>query len=236
MREISLVSLMSLLLTVCCLAAPPTLRLPDTVDVPLFAFGELKADGDFEFIKWKLPKGLRFRGADGRELLFAGPPGVYVFEAVASNKEGITDFVSARVVIGDGKPTPGPAPTPDIKPDNPPTPPKDIPLPGGGLRVLIIYESKDLSTYPATQLSVMHGKTVRDWLDQNCVAGAGNRREWNIWDADQDATAMGKIWVDAMKRKRDSLPWLIASNGRQAIEIPLPKTPQEFLEKVGALK
>lgn len=236
MRRTALVSLVSLLLTVVCLAAPPTLRLPEEVQVPLYAFGELKAEGDYEFIRWKLPKGLKFRSTEGKELLFTGPPGTYEFWAWAGSKEGLTDLAVARVTVGDGKPAPGPDVKPDPKPDEPPDPPKDIPLPGDGLRVLILYESKDLSTYPATQLSVMNGKTVRDWLDANCAAGAGNRREWNIWDADQDASAMGKIWVDAMARKRDSLPWLIASNGRQAVEIPLPKTPAEFIEKVKVLK
>lgn len=235
MRGTTLAALAAVVMSAVCLAAPPTLKLPDEIHVPIYAFGKLKADGEFKHIAWKTPRGLKVERLGERELLFTGPPGSYLFEAVASNEEGITGFERASVVIGDGQPTPQPDPKPDIKPT--PPQPKDIPFPGvTGLHVLIVIETADRSKYDPGQLNVMDGRQVREWLDANCAAITSTRKAWNIWDKDVDARSFGQAWDDALKRKRDSLPWLIASNGTKAIEIPLPKTPQEFIEKVGALK
>lgn len=234
MRAKTLALVAAVAMSAVCLAAPPTLKLPDEIHVPIYAFGEVKAEGEFEFIKWKLPRGLKVRGGESRELIFTGPPGSYEIWAWASNKDGLTDLAVSRVTVGDGQPTPEPGPTP--KP-TPPQPPKDIPFPGvNGLHVLIVYESADLSKYSSGIQSVMFGKRTREWMDANCVTLSSGRRAWNIWDKDVDASGMGAGWVDALKRKRDSLPWLIASNGKTAIEIPLPTTEAEFIEKVGALK
>lgn len=235
MRAKTLAALAAVAMSAVCLAAPPTLKLPEEIHVPIYAFGKLKADGEFKYLAWKTPRGLKVERLGERELLFTGPPGSYLFEAVASNDEGITGFERASVVIGDGQPTPQPDPKPDIKPT--PPQPKDIPFPGvSGLHVLIIYESGDLSKYSSGIQSVMFGKKTREWMDANCTMLAGGRKAWNIWDKDVDASGMGQGWVDALKRRRDSLPWLIASNGKTAIEIPLPTTESEFIEKVGVAK
>ena len=238
MRGTTLALVAAVVFSAGCFAAPPTLSWPDEVHGPVYAFGKLKADGEFKYLAWKTPRGLKVERLGERELLFTGPPGSYLFEAVASNDEGITGFERSSVVIGDGQPTPDikPDPKPDIKPA-PPAPPKDIPFPGvSGLHVLIVLETADRSKYDPGQLNVMDGRQVREWLDANCAALTSTRKAWNIWDKDVDARSFGQAWDDALKRKRDSLPWLIASNGTKAIEIPLPKTPQEFIEKVGAVK
>ena len=144
---------------------------------------------------------------------------------------------------------PCPDPKVDPKVDPVPDPKTDAPIPVPGFRVLIVYESGDASKMPPQQQNILYGKTVRDFLQANCVVGPdGKTKEFRIFD--QDILGDSKVWQDAMKRTRDkaaawqpktdengkvvgpasALPWLIISNpGKGGYEGPLPATPDEFL-------
>ena len=123
----------------------------------------------------------------------------------------------------------GSGPTPP-DPPNPPVPPNpDLPFPGAGVRALIIYESADLTRMPAAQQAVIYGKTARDALNAKCVLGKdGKTRDWRMWDKDADPSAEGEMWIKAMRRPRQSVPWIIISNGSTAFEGPLPATVADF--------
>jgi hypothetical protein len=126
------------------------------------------------------------------------------------------------VKVGAG-PTPGPDP-----PTPGPDPPSPAPIPEPGFRVLIIYESADL--LPQGQQVILFGREVRDYLNRVCVAESTGTKAFRIFDQHVDATGELKTWKDAMARKRDSVPWIVVSNGTTGFEGPLPKTAQEFLE------
>lgn len=205
--------------TAISLAGPPTLKVPEEVPVPLYAFGQIRATGEFEFIKWKLPKPLKFTTAEGPELLFTGPPGTYEVLVWASNKEGITDLATVRITIGDGKVDPTPKPNVDPTPK----PNVDPPFDGQGFRVLIIAETGDRTKMSPAQTAIIYSKTIRDYLNQKCVLGPDKiTKEWRIYDPDTDVTGDGEVWRKAMKRKRDSVPWILIANGTSAYEGPLP--------------
>lgn len=135
------------------------------------------------------------------------------------------------VTAGSPKPTPTPQPKPDDpKPDdNRPTP---IPLPG--LRVLIVYESSELSKLPSEQVQMLTAKEVLDYLDAKCIKDPAGNPEYRKFDKDTDIKNMSEIWKQAMDRvlngvgiqkegKATELPWLLVSNGRTGYEGPLPK-------------
>lgn len=126
------------------------------------------------------------------------------------------------------------APQPPPKPVDPVDPPKpDAPIPAAGLRVLIVYESADLSKYTPQTNGILFGKAVRDYLQANCVVGPdGKTKEFRIWDKDLDGYGDSKLWGDAMKRPRSSVPWVIISNGKTGYEGPLPENADKFLELV----
>lgn len=103
------------------------------------------------------------------------------------------------------------------------------------MRVLIVYESAELSKMPAAQQAVIFSKTVRDYLNAKCVIGADNKtREWRMWDKDVATDNEGKVWQDAMKRERKSVPWLIISSPEKGggFEGPLPASVSAFMELI----
>lgn len=218
LRALPLVALMATLAA----AAPPILKVQKEISVPVYTFGTLKATGEFEFVKWKLPEALRFTTTEGPELTFTGPPGVYEAHVWASNKDGLSDLTTVKITIGDGKPTPKPVdpnvPTPTPKPDVPPSP-LDI----DGFRVLLVYESGDVTKMTKDQEAILYSKSVRDYLNSKCVVGPDNTtREWRIYDQDTDVKSEAKVWQQAMGRPRKSVPWILISTGKTGYEGPLP--------------
>lgn len=120
-------------------------------------------------------------------------------------------------------PTPPIPPVPPVPPTPPTPPPSPAPIPAAGNRVLIIYESADLSKYPATQYGIIMSQEVRAYLNSKCVAGAdGKTKEWRMWDKDTDTTYESQIWKDAIKTKTTTLPWIIISTGTTGFSGPLP--------------
>lgn len=124
-----------------------------------------------------------------------------------------------------------PPPVPPVPPGPTPIPPGPVPIPDAGLRVLIVYESADLTRLPKEQSSILTSQTIRQWLNAHCVLGPdGKTKEYRLWDQNVDPSGESKVWQDAMKRDRKSLPWLIVSNGQKGFEGPLPGTIEETLK------
>lgn len=214
-------------------------------------------DSDLPVIVLASPKGLvsvtqeagpiRIRGkfADGsgkvESRTFKGKQVVTV-EALASGKVELlvvpmgatkeADVIrrTLDVEAGDG-PRPPPKP-PEPKPVDPVDP--AAPIPAAGLRVLIVFESADLAKMPPAQSAAIYSAKVREYLNANCVVGtdAHQTREWRMWDQDTDVSGESKLWQDAMKRPRKSIPWVIVSNGRTGFEGPLPANADELLALV----
>lgn len=150
---------------------------------------------------------------------------------VRDDKDKITEVVTktvvltAKVNIGGKEPGPDPGPDPDPEPEPGPTP-----IPTKGFRALIVYESSDLSSYPAKQVDILFNKTLREYLNQKCVKGEdGKTPEYRIFDKDISPKNESKIWQDAMARARSGLPWLLVSNGESGWEGPLPGTLEETM-------
>ena len=103
--------------------------------------------------------------------------------------------------------------TPD-RPDDPVIPGVD-----DGRRVLIVYESEDKPTYPIGQAMVLDSATFREYLATKCDPDG-----WRFEDQNVDASHMDEIWQRWLKRDRESLPWIMISNGTSKAEGPLPLT------------
>lgn len=181
---------------------------------------------------WDVDGGAKFVEVGGTIYVWA-PPGKYRVSVTA------IDFDSKKVerarfnFVVEGKPVPpdpGPGPVP---PDPGPGPtPDPAPIPVQGFRVLIVYESADLTDsakMPATQVNALTSKTLHEYLDSKCVAGP-KVKEWRIWDKDENGANEAKHWQDAMKRPRKSLPWIIISDGKTGYEGPLPVDAQKIVD------
>jgi hypothetical protein len=175
---------------------------------------------------------MKFRGkfADGigkTETRTYSEKHIYVIEAVKEGSielliipVGVTtqDSILRQTLVISGV---GPTPPPDPIPD---------PIPTDGKRVLIVYESSELSSIPASQSVLMSSAVVRDYLQSHCSKGPdGSTPEVRIWDQNVDLTNVPKVWKDAMALPRSSIPWVIISNGVQGYAGPLPKTEAELL-------
>jgi hypothetical protein len=173
--------------------------------------------------------------------LAAGQPGEYwVFVVATGTVDGATDldFAPWKITVSPVGPAPKPPdPTPPPGPEppgpNPPQPPGPAPIPLPGLRVLVIYESADLSKLPPAQTAVLYSKSLRDLLNAKCAVGPdGKTKEWRIYDADVDTSGDVETWKAAMARPRRSLPWVVISNGAAGYEGPLPATVDEMAKLV----
>jgi len=114
--------------------------------------------------------------------------------------------------------------------ENGPTPDPIGPIIGKGLRVLIVEETAQRSKLPAEQVAELTSGTVIDYLNEKCANEQTGAKAWRVFDKDADLSQEAKFWQDAMARKRDSLPWLVVSNGRKGFEGPLPANADALLK------
>lgn len=150
-------------------------------------------------------------GSDGQELLV---------------KDSFREFTASTVILGLSD-----DPRPPQPPQPPPTPDTPAPIPVPGLRVLIVYESKDLPKMPKEQQSILFDKDVREYLGQACVKLNGTP-EWRIVDQNVQVYGEQQVWKDALARQRGEMPWVIISNGKTGYEGPLPRNKKDFMEAV----
>tara|TARA_R110000803_G_scaffold114775_2_gene183191 strand:- start:1699 stop:2628 length:930 start_codon:yes stop_codon:yes gene_type:complete len=131
-------------------------------------------------------------------------------------------FDSKRIVVDSTEP----AVDPDV-PDN--KPPIDLP----GLRVMMVVESAELPNLPRQQIEILFSEKVRMYLNQRCELGKDGVPEWRVMDPDTIfPEECDLVWCKALKRDRDSVPWVVISNGKTGYEGPLPNTSDEFIELV----
>lgn len=161
----------------------------------------------------------------GTKAVFAsGKAGKYIFVLSASDADGLAQ---TKHVLTIGEPQPEPWPNPPPPPEPEPLPP--APIPDAGFRVLIVYESADMTKYPIETQMILAGSDVREFLKSNCISEDG-KPGFRIYDADIELGGDLEVWKKAMTRERKSVPWVVISNGKTGYEGPLPKTPTEFLD------
>jgi len=95
------------------------------------------------------------------------------------------------------------------------------PFPTDKLSVLIVEEVQDRGKLPLPQLSAINGTTWR------AIVPLEQRRV-----VDQNVTLTKEVqWVkDALAVKRDSLPWLVISDGKSGFSGPLPPDESALIE------
>lgn len=108
-----------------------------------------------------------------------------------------------------------------------PTPP---PIPGEGLRVLIVEETADRGKLPRAQAEILTSTLVRGYLIAKCAKSPdGKTPEFRILDDDLTPDLLKferPAFVSALARAiQDSAghrPWLVVSNGSTGVSQPLP--------------
>lgn len=199
---------------------------------------------------WRVPSGVKASDDEHELTITSAPEGAHqvTVQTVTTNFELIDGKVKKTVVKDRGTidvvvgKLPGPTPPgPDPKPPGPePAPPEprpDAPFAAPGLAVLIVYESAELAKLSKGQLNTLYAKSVRDALRADCFKDDGNRNgAWRLWDKDDDPKDESKMWRDAMKVKRESVPWVVISNGKTGFSGPLPDAPEKLIDLVAKYK
>lgn len=103
----------------------------------------------------------------------------------------------------------------------------DVPLPGTGLRVLIV---EDATARTAEIVEVINGEAVRSWLDTHCAKGDDGNPSYRILPKGIDATNLAPIWREALS-VADVIPppAIVITNGRRGYKGPLPLPAEETL-------
>lgn len=99
------------------------------------------------------------------------------------------------------------------------------PFTAEGFRVLIVVESDPnaMRALPPAQINALYSAKAREYMNEKCVLGPdGRQREWRVADPDQDFSNESKVWQDAMKRPRKSLPWILIGDGKRGYEGEFP--------------
>ena len=182
------------------------------------------------FYNWRYPDSIKVtKSSKGNILTVTScPRGLVTFSCDLTTidfdkKSASQSTLTIEVIFGDIAPLPPPNP-PD--PPKPPTPPNPV----GALTVLIVFESKDLPTMPASQRDgIIRNLKFQNMLTDRTDKNGPNKRGWNIWDKDQvGIDKMDQFWQDAFKRPRPSLPYIhLFNGGKLSYEGELPKTPEE---------
>jgi hypothetical protein len=203
---------------------PPSVTMPATIQVAAGRLARLQIAYDGDDFQYSAPAALDvFREYDPSSQavtlrLIGYEAGTYDVVAVTCKGGKLSAFGRCAITVGTPVP-PGPGPGPG------PQPPGPAPIPASGLRVLMIYDQKHLTDLPAGQQSILRGADMRTYLNAKAAPGTdGKTKEWRMWPADADpgTDAGEKLFGDAMKRERKSLPWIVISNGKAGFEGPLP--------------
>lgn len=133
-----------------------------------------------------------------------------------------------REIFGPG-PTPGPGPLPP-DPDPEPTPTAPFQVPTDGLYVLFVEETTERPKLPPEQLLIFTAAELRQWLDAHA------KGQWRLLDQNAPTNNDEKVWQDAMKVPRQSLPWIAISNGKTGYSGPLPPNTKAVIELLDKYK
>lgn len=204
--------------------AGPYVALPEEIHGEPGAFVAVQPETNGRIVRFRAEtKGLNLFPPnmlkdDRSTVVSAYAPGRYVLTAYTALGDVPSDPETTTIVIAGPTPVP---PSPDPPGPNPPTPP----LPGNGLRVLILEEAEDRDQLPRSQLeaidSAMNG-ALRDWLDSVCAKN-GNAAEWRIIDKDEKLDFEADIWKQARAAAQPTAyPWVLISNGSAGFQGPLP--------------
>lgn len=172
-------------------------------------------------------------------LFMVSDPGEHLVEVLSIGLiEGELFFDEREVRITvPGVPVPPPDDDEDEDDQDDEDPPTPAPIPEPGLRVMVIYETADVPNYPATQVGILTSQSVKKWLDANCTVGPdGVTPEWRFVDDDSVFDDPESVWAKAIKRDRESLPWVIISDGTKGHEGPLPMDAAGMLDLLKGFK
>jgi len=194
---------------------------------------KLNASAGAADYRWSIPPGVTATEVDDILTVTAAPKGELTFSCrvlVVDFEKKVTKRSTQSLTVNIGDVVPPLPPTPPDPPKPPIPPPPAPPIPQAGFRVLIVYETADLTKLPSAQASIITAKSIRDYLNLRCVAGTDGAKEWRIWDQNVSTANVPKIWQDAMSRPRTALPWIVISNGVAGFEGPLPANVTDTLD------
>lgn len=178
------------------------------------------------------PKDYTFKDAKG-PLAVVFPDRDVTIQILRNGPDGPELIQTVDVKTGLG-PRPPPIPIDPPKPPGPTPEPVVNENPFGdvqGLYVLMVYDTTN-TTRPQTQMGVLFGKPVDDWMTTHCVTDPSpdstNHKAYRIYPADANVTNSPAPFKAAFGfRPETGKERIVIGNGKRGYVGPLPKTTAE---------
>lgn len=106
------------------------------------------------------------------------------------------------------------------------------PIPGEGLRVLVVEDILERPTLPLSQQVVFTSQKVQEYLSSHCAKSSDGSPGFRFLLEGTNMADAPKEWQEAMARPRKELPWVVISNGKSGTEGPLPKSEEAMLAEL----
>lgn len=183
-------------------------------------------------LTWIIEPQMQAFTADGGKTMILNTglkPDILRIMQIVSTKGGKNTYQRMSLRIG-AAPQPPPIVEPDDEtPVTPPAPQPPTPQPGQ-LKVVIVEETAARNNLPPKQVLVFTSADIRAYALKACSKAAdGKTADFRIYDKDV-SVAQEPQWVQAAwKEPRQSLPWIVLSNGVTGFSGPLPQTAEETL-------
>ncbi len=213
--------------------AVPTVTLPKEVKVAVGRMASVPITSTGKDTKWTADADLDiFREYDPnpaviRLRLIAYKEGTFRLVAWTCAGDVLSEPAVCTIQVGEVPPGPGPGPDPGPGPGPDPFGTRGG---AGGLKVLILLETADLSKLPKDQVLALTAADIRGYLNAKCVPDAdGKTKAWRIWDKDVDPANESAMWQKVTKRPHPTLPWIVVSNGKTWYEGALPASKDAVL-------
>ena len=97
-------------------------------------------------------------------------------------------------------------------------------------RLLVIEETADRPTLPASQQAIFTSTTVRQYLKSHCAKGADGAPQFRFLDKDAELSGDWKATVRAHGPR--SYPWVYVTDGKTGHSGPLPNDVDSFLRLI----
>jgi hypothetical protein len=217
-------------------AEAPKVELPAEVAGDVGAFIPVRSITSGEQVRWyAVTAGLNLFPADMLKdsrstVVTAAKPGRYDLIAWTAVDGVPSEAAKCVVVVGNAPvpppPGPGPGPGPDPQPD-----PTD-PIPGDGLKVLIL-EDRETIVPSKEQRSALQSSAVASFLRANCAKDPSGTPAFRQWDDSYTADQINEdepwesVYFAAIQKSNGVRPWIVVSN-KTGVSRPFPKDEAEL--------
>lgn len=172
---------------------------------------------------------LQAKQINDQEWFIYGTGTIHVFATLVHEDTSRPEIKKFSITVGPAPPPPGPTPPPVP----PPVPPNPSPFTEPGIRILIVYETNDVSTYSKEVTTILYSKAIRQWAVTSGAKDSKGHPELRILD--KHTVVEDAKWSRLLK-DAPTVPYLYIGNGTKGYSGPLPENEAAVLQLLETFK